>query len=172
MGNYSLKEIKVGEKGAIYSVISIDSECEESEFESFILKFKGSEYQDDLNQILKLLDIMATKEGFKDCFFRSKGEGAADAIPPDKANKQPEDIDFEFDKNKLRLYCFRFSENTLILFNGGNKDSAIKAQDSKGTSMKFQEAQSFVAKICEYRKQQGFTINHRGIIKNINEIVL
>ncbi len=48
----------------------------------------------------------------------------------------------------LRLFCYRISEQIVVLFNGGIKN-AYSAQDSKGLSIRFYGAQAFVGRIEE-----------------------
>jgi hypothetical protein len=46
----------------------------------------------------------------------------------------------------LRLYCYRVTEQIVVVFNGGVKDAAT-AQASKGLRIKFYEAQHFVQRL-------------------------
>ncbi len=68
----------------------------------------------------------------------------AHALPPKPKLwvEEIKDIGINF---PLRLFCYRVSEQIVILFNGGIKN-ADTAQNSK-LSMKFYEAQTFVKRI-------------------------
>ena len=50
--------------------------------------------------------------------------------------------------NPLRLYCYRISEQLVVLFNGGLKSSQ-DAQDSKDLSMKFHDANQYTKGIIQ-----------------------
>ena len=68
----------------------------------------------------------------------------------------------------LRLFCYRVTENIVILFNGGIKESQ-KTQDSKNLSMKFYEAQTFVKKIEDAWQSEMIEISDDGrYLKNFN----
>jgi hypothetical protein len=61
----------------------------------------------------------------------------------------------------LRLFCYRVTENIVILFNGGMKESQ-STQESKNLSMKFYEAQTFVKKIEEAFHSEMIEISDGG----------
>lgn len=68
----------------------------------------------------------------------------------------------------LRLFCYRLSENIVILFNGGIKESQA-TQDSKNLSMKFYEAQTFVKKIEEALQSEMIEISdNRRYLQNFD----
>lgn len=88
---------------------------EECLFDQFIGKFEtDAVYRNDLNIILAAIKEL-TKRGIDHRrFFRKKGEGPIDAIPPGI--------------NDLRLYCVPYGKNAIIIGNGGAK-KALKVQD-------------------------------------------
>lgn len=61
----------------------------------------------------------------------------------------------------LRLFCYRVTENIVILFNGGIKESQA-TQDSKNLRVKFFEAQVFVKKIEEALQSETIEISVDG----------
>ena len=61
----------------------------------------------------------------------------------------------------LRLFCYRITDNIVILFNGGIKESQA-TQESKNLSMKFYEAQTFVKKIEEAMQSKIIEISDDG----------
>lgn len=61
----------------------------------------------------------------------------------------------------LRLFCYRVTENIVILFNGGIKESQA-TQESKSLSMKLYEAQTFVKKIEEALQSKMIEISDDG----------
>lgn len=84
----------------------------ESEFEKFILKFKGDAYlQRDLQVILSALQRMLRTSGFLERYFRPEGKMKDNvcALP--------------VTSGKLRLYCLRLSDSVMIVGNGGQKNT-------------------------------------------------
>lgn len=61
----------------------------------------------------------------------------------------------------LRLFCYRVTENIVILFNGGIKESKT-TQESGYLSLKFYEAQTFVKKIEEELQSEIIEISDDG----------
>jgi hypothetical protein len=61
----------------------------------------------------------------------------------------------------LRLFCYRVTENIVVLFNGGIKESQ-STQESKNLSMKFYEAQTFVKKIEDALQSETIEFSDDG----------
>ena len=96
-------------------------------------------------QLFRLItESVGNKYGATNDFF-DRAESKAQALPP-KPKKRVEEIKDLGINFPLRLFCYRVTEQIVILFNGGIKD-ADSAQESKNLSMKFYEAQTFVKKI-------------------------
>lgn len=104
------------------NIYSIRFEGEEySEFEKFLRKFpEDSEYDEDVQRILVWIDKIIEK-GALERYFKPEGPYGSNvnAIP--------------IETNKLRLYCYRISDNILIIGNGDVKDSK-RWQDSQTLS--------------------------------------
>lgn len=112
-------------------------EKDDSETDLFIVKFKIKEddrfedgFEEEIDDILSWIDAIG-KRGMKICHLRH--ENAASALPPkrsflDKKNesKTIENnslIPLPIGANKLRLYCVKLGERTLVLCGGGKKES-------------------------------------------------
>jgi alpha-mannosidase len=103
--------------------------------------------EDRALQLFRLItESIGNRYGATDDFF-DRAENKAQALPP-KPKKWVEEIKDLGINFPLRLFCYRITEQIVILFNGGIKD-AYSAQESKNLSMKFYEAQTFVNKIEE-----------------------
>ena len=107
----------------------------------------GHQLEEEAMQLFQLItQSIGNKYGATDDFF-DRGENQAQALPP-KPKQWVEEIKTLGLNFPLRLFCYRVTEQIVILFAGGIKD-AVSAQESKNLSMKFYEAQTFVKKIKE-----------------------
>jgi hypothetical protein len=93
-----------------YYAIRLDGD-EETLFERFLSEFDTDEFQHDLDTITYWLDKIGTK-GALERYFKPEGHPKVKAIPL----PPPSSI--------LRLYCFRISDQILLL--GGGKDKRVK----------------------------------------------
>lgn len=108
-------------------------------------------------QLFRLItESIGNRYGATDDFF-DRAENKAQALPP-KPKKSVEEIKDLGINFPLRLFCYRITEQIVILFNGGIKD-AYSAQESKNLSMKFYEAQTFVKRIEEALQSQMIEIS-------------
>lgn len=141
-----------------------------SETDKFFDKYAmpGHQLEDQALQLFRLVtESIGNKYGATDDFF-DRAENSAQALPP-KPKKWVEEIKELGSNFPLRLYCYRLTEQIVILFNGGVKDTD-SAQNSKDLSMKFYEAQTFVKKI-EEALQSGMidiSVNER-YLQNFDE---
>lgn len=104
-------------------------------------------FEEKALQLFRLItESIGNRYGATDDFF-DRAENKAQALPP-KPKRWVEEIKDLGINFPLRLYCYRVTEQIVVLFNGGIKD-AHSAQESKNLSMKFYEAQTFVKKIEE-----------------------
>ncbi len=102
-------------------------------------------FQDEAMQLFRLItESIGNKYGAIDDFF-NRSENKAQALPPKNKGRVEEIKEFGINF-PLRLFCYRITEQIVILFNGGIKN-ANTAQESQSLSMKFYEAQIFVKKI-------------------------
>jgi len=98
-------------------------------------------------QLFRLItESIGNRYGATDDFF-DRIVNKAQELPPKPKQwvEEIKDLGINF---PLRLFCYRVTENIVILFNGGIKESQA-TQKSKDLSMKFYEAQTFVKKIEE-----------------------
>jgi hypothetical protein len=139
----------------------------ENETDKFILKFSGSDdYKQYYNQLAALLADMGERKGARIHYF-SRHENRASALPP-KGTFKVNGIEIHFFENPLRLYCIRLSDQLVILFNDGIK-SARTAQESKGLSRKFREAQVFARRIWDALQNKMILIDETShLISNFD----
>jgi len=98
-------------------------------------------------QLFRLItESIGNRYGATDDFFDRLVNRAQELPPkPKQWVEEIKDLGINF---PLRLFCYRVTEQLVILFNGGIKESQT-TQESKNLSMKFYEAQTFVKKIEE-----------------------
>lgn len=126
-----------------------DDDDTPSETDKFFDTYAVPEHllEDKAMQLFRLItESVGNRYGATDDFF-DRVEYKAQALPP-KPKKWVEEIKDLGINFPLRLFCYRITEQIVILFNGGIKD-AESAQESKNLSMKFYEAQTFVNRIEE-----------------------
>lgn len=111
-------------------------------------------------QLFRLItESIGNRYGAINDFF-DRAENNAQALPPKPKQRVEEikDLGINF---PLRLFCYRVTENIVILFNGGIKESQT-IQESENLSMKFYEAQSFVKKIENALRSEIIEISDDG----------
>lgn len=123
--------------------------------------------EDQAMQLFQLIiKSIGNKYGAIDDFF-DRLENNAQALPP-KPKKWVEEIKEIGGNFPLRLFCYKITEQIVILFNGGIKD-AYSAQKSK-LSPKFYEAQIFAKRIGEAVQSGMIKISDDGrYIQNFDE---
>lgn len=99
-----------GKKASLYSIVMEDDK--DTLFDQFI-RSNINEHQKEIEQIFASLDAMGKRVGVQDIYFRKKKEG--------KAGDGVEAI-YDYPTAKLRLYCIRYGNLTLILGDGGEKN--------------------------------------------------
>ncbi len=108
-----------GQKASLYSIImGGDSE---TLFEKFIRNHTTSHIK-EIEQIFATLNAIGRKVGAQENFFRRKKEG--------KPGDGVEAI-YDYPNAKLRLYCIRFGNVTLLLGDGGEKKVRAWQDDSQ-----------------------------------------
>lgn len=110
MKRFKIELVKRGVKASVYT---IRYEGEENELRKF---FQGhaAEYRRELQVLSELITKIAEKRGATDHFVKTKEGKLSDAVVA--IPKLPHE------ECSLRLYCWRISPQTLIIFNGGIKD--------------------------------------------------
>lgn len=121
---------------------------------------EGHQFENEAYQLFRLItESIGNRYGATDDFF-DRPENNAYALPP-KPKQWIEEIKEMGKHFPLRLYCYRVSEQIVILFNGGIKD-ADTAQASEGLSMKFYEAQTFAKRIENELRSSIIEISNDG----------
>ncbi|MBN2683121.1 MAG: hypothetical protein JXR58_11475 [Bacteroidales bacterium] len=119
----------------------------QSETDRFFDSYTMSEnkLEEKAMQLFRLItECIGNRYGATDDFFDRFVNKAQELPPKPKVwVEEIKDLGINF---PLRLFCYRVSEQIVILFNGGIKESQA-TQESKYLSMKFYEAQTFVKKI-------------------------
>lgn len=162
-----------GDICTFYTVALINEDDDAvSETDKFFDRYAIPEHplEDHAMQLFQLIiGSIGNKYGAIDDFF-DRLENNAQALPP-KPKKWIEEIGINF---PLRLFCYRITEQVVILFNGGVKD-AYSAQESNLRS-KFYEAQIFAQKIRDAVQSGMIKISDDGrYIQNFDgttEIIL
>jgi hypothetical protein len=108
-----------GYKSSLYSII-LDDETE-TLFDKFI-RNNIEENGKEIEQIFATLNAIGKKVGAQDIYFRKKKEG--------KAGDGVEAI-YDYPTAKLRLYCIRYGNLTLVLGDGGEKNVRTWQEDTQ-----------------------------------------
>ncbi len=116
--------------------------------------------EDQALQLFRLItESIGNRYGATNDFF-DRIVNRAQELPPKPKQwvEEIKDLGINF---PLRLFCYRVTENIVILFNGGIKESQA-TQDSNNLSMKFYEAQTLVKKIEEALQSEMIEISDDG----------
>jgi hypothetical protein len=108
-----------GDKSSIYSVIINDED--ETLFDKFIRENLDKNLK-EIQQIFATLDTIGKKVGAQDIYFRKKKEG--------KLGDGVEAI-YDYPTAKLRLYCIRYGNITLVVGDGGEKNVRTWQDDAQ-----------------------------------------
>jgi len=118
-----------------------------SETDSFFDTYADPDHplRENTLQLFRLItESIGNRYGATNDFFDRIVNNAQELPPkPKQWVEEIKDLGINF---PLRLFRYRVTENIVILFNGGIKESQT-TQESKNLSMKFYEAQTFVKKI-------------------------
>lgn len=129
-----------------YTVRWFSDDDETSETDKFFDTYSDPEHQlqEKALQLFRLItESIGNRYGATDVFFDRLGNRAQELPPkPKRLVEEIKDLGINF---PLRLFCYRVTEQIVILFNGGIKDAG-SSQESH-LSMKFYEAQTFAKKI-------------------------
>ena len=139
-----------------------DDEDEVSETDRFFDTYAVSEHtlEEKALQLFRLItESIGSRYGAINDFF-DRTENNAQALPPKPKQRVEEIIDLGTNF-PLRLFCYRVTENIVVLFNGGIKESQA-TQESKNLRMKFYEAQTFAKKIEEALRSEMIEISDDG----------
>lgn len=150
------------EKAAFYTVRWEDSEI--SETDKFFEKMnKIPEMKPHAQELAKLIiEIIGNTYGAHPAFF-NRFENRVTALPPQGHVKLSE-LALDYEGFPLRLYCLAFSEELVILFNGGIKNARTVQESTDSISIKFMEANDFAKKIFVAMNQRLILMEGRTLI--------
>lgn len=139
-----------------------DDDDEASETDKFFDTYTVPEqlYQEKAFELFRLVtQSIGNRYGATNDFF-DRIVNKAQELPPKPKQwvEEIKELGFNF---PLRLFCYRVTENIVVLFNGGIKESQT-TQESKNLSMKFYEAQTFVKKIEDALQSKMIVISADG----------
>lgn len=164
-------------KCTIYSVRQdVDDEDSYTEADKFFEKYGKSEDSNikEATQLLLqfLIHEICKVHGARIELF-NRNESKAQALPyiVDRGSSEIFELNYFYKNFPLRLYCFRISDEIIVLFNGGIKSSNT-AQTSPDISMKFYEAQGYASKIESAIIDKIITIEDSQIIFEDDTIIL
>lgn len=139
-----------------------DDDDTASETDSFFKNYARPEHphEEKALQLFRLItESIGNRYGATDDFF-DRTVNKAQELPPKPKQRVEEikDLGINF---PLRLFCYRVTDQVVVLFNGGIKATQT-TQGSKNLSMKFYEAQTFVQKIEEALQTEMIEISDNG----------
>jgi hypothetical protein len=149
------------DKVTFYSVRWEDAEY--SEMDKFLLRI-GSipDMKDALQQLIQLItEVIGNTYGAHEAFF-NRFENRFTALPP-KGNLKIGEIELDYRGFPLRLYCLPLSEEVVILFNGGIKDSQTVQESKDVITTKFYEANEFTKRILSAYNAEQIIVDGRSI---------
>lgn len=149
------------EKVTFYSVRW--DEAEFSEMDKFLLRIgRIPEMKQPLQELVQLItEVIGNTHGALEAFF-NRFENRVTALPP-KGKVKISELELDYKGFPLRLYCLALSEEVVILFNGGIKDS-LTVQESKDViSAKFYEANEFAKRILNALTSDEIHVDGRFI---------
>jgi hypothetical protein len=115
-----------------------------------------------LQELLELIrEVIGDTYGARPAFF-NRFENQVTALPPRGYIKISE-LDLDYKGFPLRLYCLALSEEVVILFNGGIKDSQAVQESKDVITTKFYEANEFAKRILAAIHSEELIISGRTI---------
>lgn len=150
------------EKVTFYTV-KLDG-AEFSETDRFFMRMRGiQEMRTPLQELAKLIvEVIGNEHGAHDAFF-NRFENRATALPP-KGKIKITELELDYADFPLRLFCLRLSEQVVVLFNGGIKDSATTQGSTDVISTKLYEANEYAKKIFAALNQEMIYIDGHSIL--------
>ena len=155
MKTATLKTLEQTDNVSLYSICFDGKDI--SEYEAFLLKFKeDATLNEDYKKIILALEKIVAVGAFER-FFRPEG----------KMNDRIAAL--SIDSRKLRLYCFRISDQILIVGNGGVKTTRTY-QENDELSGYVMDLQAFDKLLAEAQKDGSITIE-KNVITGIESKV-
>jgi hypothetical protein len=154
------------EKVTFYSVRWEDGQY--SEMERFLSRIDAiPEMKQPLQELIHLiLEVIGNTHGAQEAFF-NRFENRVTALPP-KGNIKISELELDYRGFPLRLYCLALSEEIVILFNGGIKDSQTVQESKDVITAKFYEANEFAKRILTALNAEEILVEGRQL-KNYND---
>lgn len=140
-----------GNKSSLYSVMLDDDT--ETLFDKFI-RNNVDENKKEIEQIFATLNAIGKKVGAQDIYFRKKKEG--------KPGDGVEAI-YDYPTAKLRLYCIRYGNLTVVLGDGGEKNVRTWQEDAQ-LSKSAQEMMNISKILTEAIKEGDLTWNGNDFV--------
>lgn len=160
------------ERVSFYSVRWEDTEL--SEMDKFLIRMKSiSAVKRPLQELLNLiLNVIGDTYGASEEFF-NRFENNVTALPPHGTVKISQ-VQLNYKGCPLRLYCLVLSEEVVVLFNGGIKDSRSVQESTDSITTKFYEANEFGKRILAALRAGEIFVEGRRIVdyKGDTEIYL
>ena len=152
MKRYTITVFKEYPKTKFYT-ISLDGE-KNNETDKFLLRFANkNKFKKEIELIKYWFEKIGNDIGAQERCFRPEGRANAIPIPPPSS--------------KLRLYCYRLTDEIVILGNGGKKSSQ-RVQDSPDAYPHF-EQMNLIVNLLKYRlKNSSIRIEGKELIGNLD----
>lgn len=166
MSNFVLEIWHQGSKCTLYTARWKRNEI--SETDDFLLKHKDN-YRDAIDFIMMLLIEDIGEYGAEEFFF-NRDEGIAQALPP-RTTYELRQIHRIPKTYPLRLFCYKISNEIIVLFNGGPKVSK-KAQDSPDLFPKMEEAKEMAKKLDKLHRNGTIIEENKVLIDLQGELVI
>lgn len=110
-----------------------------------------------------IIESIGNTYGAQEALF-NRFENDAKALPP-SGTISVNEIKFKYDGFPLRLYCMALSEDIVILFNGGIKQSRSVQESKDIITVKFYEANQFARRIQTALNEYEIFIDGRTLKK-------
>jgi hypothetical protein len=132
-----------------------------SETDKFFHRMSGiPDMKLHLQEVSKLIiEVIGNTYGAQEGFF-NRFENRATALPP-KGKIKISELELDYDRFPLRLYCLALSEELVILFNGGIKSARTTQESTDVITVKFYEANEFAKRIFEVLNTNEIFIDGR-----------
>ncbi|MGV0938383.1 hypothetical protein [Empedobacter falsenii] len=178
MSTFALEKWYQDSKCTIYSVRDDLDDVESfTEADRFFEKFGRSKDENLLYAAQLILQFLTNEickiNGANELFFnREEDRGSALPFRKKKRLSKIINIDFFYDNFPLRLFCYRISDEILVVFNGDLK-TAQTVQDSKDLLMHFRNAQIYSKRIEDALRDRSIIIDNNELIsEDSDEIIL
>lgn len=162
-----------GNRWSFYTVRP-DTDGAASETDRFFDTYSALQHplQEKAMQLFRLItESIGNRYGATNDFF-DRAENSAQALPP-KPKQRVEEIKNLGINFPLRLYCYRITEQIVILFNGGIKDAG-SVQECTNLRIKFYEAQTYIKRIEDALQSETieFSIDDRHLLSFDGEEII